>query len=210
MTLHSDTSLIALGAGSNLALDGESDLPASSDHSDDRVRALEAGRRALDDPEAGRRVLACSSLHDNDPVDVPGEQPPYLNACILVEEPGSASELLAACREIERRAGRRSKGDRAPRPLDLDLLCCWTADGRPWDPLEEPGLVLPHPRLGQRRFVLQPLAELVPDRAIAGLPGSVAELLAALPAEPALRPGPVSPCFPWRAEDRESAVDLAD
>ncbi len=108
----------------------------------------------------------------------PGEaQPAYLNAVAELTTRLGPEELLAACLTIERQHGRdRSRGRWAPRTLDLDLI----AYGH--ETLATPGLVLPHPRLAERRFVLQPLADLAPNlRLPPPLDATAAELLARCP-----------------------------
>lgn len=86
-------------------------------------------------------------------------QPCYLNAVVHLETRLRADELLAACHAIERAAGRdRSEGIRwAPRTLDLDILVIGDLVRDAPDP------VVPHPRLGERRFVLQPFADIAPE-----------------------------------------------
>ena len=91
-------------------------------------------------------------------------QPPFVNACIEIETALEPHALLQLMHDIERAHGRdRAKETRwGPRSLDLDLLAY---DDRA---LDERGLTLPHPRLFERAFVLVPLAEIAPDRKIAG------------------------------------------
>jgi 7,8-dihydro-6-hydroxymethylpterin-pyrophosphokinase len=122
--------------------------------------------------------------------------------------------VLDATEAIERKAGRTSKGDLRPRPLDLDLLAAWTVSGdsplriEPLAPLATPRLTLPHPRLATRRFALVPLADVAPDWPVAldlGKPPSTPRtLLAALeragPRDSTdVAGGPASPRFPFRA-----------
>ena len=87
----------------------------------------------------------------------PGRQDPYLNLACSLCTTLPAEDLLRVCQEIERAAGRRPDGHMKPRPLDLDILLY--GDERRGDR----HLTLPHPRLGERGFVLAPLAELAPD-----------------------------------------------
>ncbi len=125
-----------------------------------------------------------SSLWRSTPVDCPPGSPPFINAVVaFVPAPGITSEvLLAATQAIEKKAGRvpRRVVNEA-RPLDLDLIA-WGDERR--DTAE---LVLPHPRAHLRRFVLEPLAELAPDRVLPGRTATVAVLLAGLPPDPGLR-----------------------
>lgn len=88
----------------------------------------------------------------------PGEeQPPYLNAVVALRTTLSPEALLALCQDVERKAGRERGRVWQPRTLDLDLLVYGTETRR------APQLTLPHPRLGERRFVLRPLADLRPN-----------------------------------------------
>lgn len=123
----------------------------------------------------GLRLSALSSVYETDPVG-DADQPRFLNAVAVLEADGSARALLDRALEIERSLGRVRDPDRraGPRTIDLDLLVFGDAV------VDEPGLVLPHPRLGDRRFVLEPLAEAAPALAVPGL-GRAADLLARLP-----------------------------
>lgn len=104
------------------------------------------------------------------------QQPPFVNACIEVETALDPHALLATLHKIEKRFGRDRDQERhwGPRTLDLDLLAY--DDVR----LDKHGLTLPHPRLFERAFVLVPLAEIAPERVIAGT--RVRDALAAVPA----------------------------
>jgi 2-amino-4-hydroxy-6-hydroxymethyldihydropteridine diphosphokinase len=119
-------------------------------------------------------VLAVSSLRETDPVGYL-DQPRFLNGAVEVETTLAARELLALLLEIERRLGRvRGEGPRfGPRTIDLDLLLYGD------ETIGEAGLQVPHPRLAERPFVLEPLAELDPALEIPGA-GPVQALLAGL------------------------------
>jgi 2-amino-4-hydroxy-6-hydroxymethyldihydropteridine diphosphokinase len=120
----------------------------------------------------GVEVVALSSLWETAPVGPPG-QGPYLNAAAALRTALDPRPLLERLLAIERARGRRRSGARdEARSLDLDLLA--------YDSLriEEPGLVVPHPRLAERAFVLEPLCEIAPDLVLPGLGASVAELVA--------------------------------
>lgn len=110
------------------------------------------------------RLLAQSSDYATPPWGVV-DQPPFVNRCIAVETVLAPRALLDRALAVERTLGRdRSREQRwGPRAIDLDLLAY--DDGA----IAEPGLTLPHPRLFERAFVLVPLAEIVPDRIIAGV-----------------------------------------
>lgn len=109
------------------------------------------------------RLLARSSDYRTPPWGV-ADQPAFVNACIAVETAITPRALLARAQAIERALGRERGGERrwGPRPIDIDLLA--------YDDLvvKEPRLELPHPRLLERAFVLVPLAEIAPDKVIAG------------------------------------------
>jgi 2-amino-4-hydroxy-6-hydroxymethyldihydropteridine diphosphokinase len=120
----------------------------------------------------GVDVLAVSELRETDPVGVV-DQPRFLNGAAVVETALSARELLDTLLAIERSLGRK-RGERwGPRAIDLDLLLYGD------DVVAEPGLRVPHPRLHERRFALEPIAELDPELVIPGR-GSVLDALAAL------------------------------
>jgi 2-amino-4-hydroxy-6-hydroxymethyldihydropteridine diphosphokinase len=103
-------------------------------------------------------VVRLSTLKDTDPVGV-ADQPNFLNAVAELSSELPARELLDRLLEIERELGRdRGKEERwGPRTIDLDLLLYGD------EVIDEPGLTLPHPRLAERRFVLEPLHELAPE-----------------------------------------------
>jgi 2-amino-4-hydroxy-6-hydroxymethyldihydropteridine diphosphokinase len=106
-----------------------------------------------------------------------GNQPKFLNAVAEVETPLAARQLLDHLLEVELRLGRERVGAQwGPRTIDLDLLLYGD------ETIDEPGLVVPHPRLPDRDFVLRPLAELVPSLKIPGN-GTVQEALAGLSSE---------------------------
>jgi 2-amino-4-hydroxy-6-hydroxymethyldihydropteridine diphosphokinase len=124
--------------------------------------------------EEGIEVLAVSTLRETDPVGYE-EQPRFLNGAAELATELGPRELLERLLAIERRLGRiRGEGPRfGPRPIDLDLLVYGE------EILNEPGLALPHPRLHERRFALEPLAELDPALEVPGR-GPVQALLAGL------------------------------
>jgi 2-amino-4-hydroxy-6-hydroxymethyldihydropteridine diphosphokinase len=106
-----------------------------------------------------------------------GNQPMFLNAVAELETSLTARQLLDHLLDVERRLGRERIGPRwGPRAIDLDLLLYGD------ETIDEPGLVVPHPRLTERDFVLTPLAELVPTLKIPGS-GTVQDALAGLSSE---------------------------
>ena len=138
----------------------------------DREAALRLAVAAL----AGRgdtAVVAISELRETDPVGYV-DQPQFLNGAVLLETELGARALLDELLEIERELGRVRDGRRdGPRAIDLDLLLYGD------ETIDEPGLTVPHPRLHERRFALEPLADLDPELVVPGR-GSVSQLLAAL------------------------------
>ena len=139
---------------------------------EDPLRQVLDARDALDAlPEL--RLRAFSPLYRN-PALGPGPQPDYVNAVAIVETRLEPLELLAVLQAIESRHGRLREGTRwLPRTLDLDILVYGDRT------IEAEGLRVPHPRMGERAFVLRPLHDLAPDLEVPGL-GSVAALLSAV------------------------------
>jgi 2-amino-4-hydroxy-6-hydroxymethyldihydropteridine diphosphokinase len=129
-----------LGLGSNLG---------------DRLANLQAAADAMQ-TEPGLRVTASSRVWETTPVGGP-PQPDYLNAVIRVETDLSARDLLDVARRIEARLGRVRKERWGARTLDVDIL--FFDEER----IDESDLVVPHPRMAERAFVLLPLLELEPD-----------------------------------------------
>ena len=123
--------------------------------------------------------MRLSSRHDTAPVDVVGEQPTYLNAAVVGRTDRAPHELLRELQQIEADRGRERPYANAPRTLDLDLILVGDVV------LDEPGLVLPHPRFRERRFVLEPLAAVAPDLRDPVSGKTVAELLSAAAADSA-------------------------
>ena len=148
------------------------------------VRAFVGLGANLGDPEAqvrgaltaleairATRLVAASSLYRSTPVGV-GGQPDFINAVAAIETARGARALLADLLGVEARFGRRREFPGAPRTLDLDLLLYGD------QLIDEPGLVVPHPRMHERAFVLAPLAEIAPETVVPGK-GPVSVLLAA-------------------------------
>ncbi len=141
-------------------------------------------RRAVDrlSGTPGVRFLARSSIYETEPVDVPPEfaDRPYLNAVAVFEVSIPLDRWSARCHAVEDELGRVRTGFHHPRTIDIDLL--WF--GR--EIRDEPHLRLPHPQIASRRFVCEPLAEIRPDLRLPGLPGTISDLLSALPVRPAV------------------------
>lgn len=131
--------MVFVGLGSNLG---------------DRSHNIRRALRLLDRPEA--QITQVSSLYETEPVG-PRPQPDYVNAVCRVQTARSAEWIMAACLDVETQMGRVRNERWGARIIDLDLLF----DGD--RVVRSPGLILPHPRIVQRRFVLEPLCELAPD-----------------------------------------------
>jgi 2-amino-4-hydroxy-6-hydroxymethyldihydropteridine diphosphokinase len=144
---------VAVALGSNLG-----DRRSHLDYAASRLRSLLADLRV-------------SSYYETDPVDVPGAQPLFLNAAAVASTDLSAQDLLRALLSIESERGRERPHPGAARTLDLDLILYGSVV------LNEPGLVVPHPRFRERRFVLEPLADIAPDLVDPVTGSTVGELL---------------------------------
>jgi 2-amino-4-hydroxy-6-hydroxymethyldihydropteridine diphosphokinase len=150
-------SLVYIGLGSNLG---------------DRAATIRAALERLD-ADAEIELVAVSSLRETDPVGFE-DQPRFLNGAAALRTELGPRELLDLMLEVERGLGRVREGARyGPRTIDLDLLLYGDAV------VDEPGLTIPHPRLAERVFVLEPLIELDPGLEVPGL-GRVQVLLAGL------------------------------
>ena len=146
----------------------------------DRLRHLQEARaRVVRLP--GVTLLVKSPVYETEPVDVgPAyRDQPFLNAVLIVAGDCASDALSDALHGIETEMGRVRSADRnAPRPIDLDLLYAGT------QMLATTRLTLPHPRWDQRRFVVQPLADVRPDLVLPGQARTVSAILFALPPKP--------------------------
>jgi len=106
-------------------------------------------------------VLACSSVYETEPVGEILDQRDFYNAAVEIQTDLQPRELLALCKDVEQKLGRTAGGPRhGPRPIDVDLLLLGDTV------LSDEALVLPHPEVASRRFVLEPLLELDSDLAL--------------------------------------------
>jgi 2-amino-4-hydroxy-6-hydroxymethyldihydropteridine diphosphokinase len=158
-----ESKLIYLSLGSNLG---------------DRAANLERAIEALSG--IGVRVLRRSSIYETEPVDFLA-QPWFLNCVVEAETSLVPRQLLEGLQAIERKLGSKKLVPRGPRIIDLDIIFYEAAV------IREAGMMIPHPRLAERRFVLVPLAELAPAFPHPVLRKTAAELLAAAQDRSAVR-----------------------
>ena len=145
----------------------------------DRLAHLVQGRNLLLSLHEAPAPAALSRVYQTEPVDCPPGSAPFLNAVVEIHTSLTPENLLRQLTRLESALGRpATRGRNAPRALDLDILYCGELI------VETPSLVLPHPRLTARRFVLQPLADVRPDFVLPGEKHHVRQLLATLPAIP--------------------------
>lgn len=140
----------------------------------DRRATLDAAVRRLR-AEPGLRVLAVSGYYETAPVDCPPASGDYLNAAAAVETDRDPHDLLKLLQHIERQFGRVRTGVNSPRTLDLDILLSGDRV------IDSPDLVVPHPRLHERLFVLVPLSEIAPGVPHPVLGKGIGELANAVP-----------------------------
>lgn len=117
------------------------------------------------------KTLTVSETMETKPVDVAGDQPDFLNAVVVGMTALSSRELLERLLAIEAERGRQRPFPGAARTLDLDLILFGDRI------IDEPGLIVPHPRFRERRFVLEPLSQIVPEMVDPVTGQSVKELL---------------------------------
>ncbi len=134
------TRLAYLGLGSNVG---------------DRLAHLQQAVDAIA-AEPGIEAVDVSAVYETDPVGGP-PQPDYLNAVVAAETQLSARALLDLAHRLERDAGRERSERFGPRTLDVDVLLVGE------ESVDEPDLVVPHPRMSERSFVLAPLRDVAPD-----------------------------------------------
>ena len=120
------------------------------------------------------KVIAVSSFYETEPVEFT-EQPWFLNCALSLETPLQPAQLMSGLLGIEREMGRERGRHKGPRLIDLDILLFGDAV------MKTPDLTIPHQAMAERRFVLEPLAEIAPELRHPGLHKTVRELLSELP-----------------------------
>ncbi len=170
-------------------------LGLGSNQGDRAALLMEALSRL--DATAGIRIVALSSLYATAPVG-PQDQPEFLNLAAEVSTSLSPAELLAACLGIEAALGRVRAGRWGPRTIDIDVLLYGALQ------VAEAGLELPHPRMRERAFVLQPLAEIAGGRPLGDR--TIAEWAAAV-GDAGVRKAAGPPAWPARDDARRQSLD---
>jgi 2-amino-4-hydroxy-6-hydroxymethyldihydropteridine diphosphokinase len=125
-------------------------------------------------------VVAVSSFYETEPVELTA-QPWFLNCAVALDTEKMPKQLLAGVLEIEQGMGRKRLQKKGPRTIDIDILLFGTSI------VETQGLTIPHPALHERRFVLEPLAEIAPEVRHPVFKRTVREMRDALPAGQAVR-----------------------
>ena len=119
-------------------------------------------------------VIVVSSFYETEPVDVPA-QPWFLNCAVKFETEKMPRQLMSAILSLEQSMGRQRRQSKGPRTIDIDVLLFGSSV------IELPSLTVPHPRMHQRRFVLEPLAEIAPEARHPVFKRTMRELRDALP-----------------------------
>lgn len=138
---------------------------------EDRLFHLRSARDLLLTLHDSGGPFLCSAIYETHPVDCPDGSPPFLNAAIELSSSIPPLDILANLHTMERQLGRPAHHSfHAPRTIDLDLLYCDNVK------ISHETLILPHPRIHQRLFVLSPLGDICPERVLANQHVTVREL----------------------------------
>ena len=141
-------------------------------------------REAIARLEALGHVVAASSFYETEPVEFT-DQAWFLNCAAALETTKTPAQLMAALLTIEREMGRQRTQKKGPRTIDIDILFFGDTV------MDSPELIIPHPAMQQRRFVLEPLAEIAAEARHPVLGKTIRELLAELPAGQTVRKIPI-------------------
>jgi 2-amino-4-hydroxy-6-hydroxymethyldihydropteridine diphosphokinase len=125
-------------------------------------------------------VVAVSAFYETEPVEFTA-QPWFVNCAVALNTEKTPQELLAGILDIEQKLGRRRGQKKGPRIIDIDILLCGDAI------VDDSGLTIPHPAMHERRFVLEPLAQIAPDVRHPVFKRTIKELRDALPPGQAVR-----------------------
>ena len=136
--------------------------------------------KAIDRMGTLGKVVAVSSFYETEPVEF-AAQPWFLNCAVELDTEKMPKQLLASILDIEKEMGRRRVQKKGPRTLDIDILLFGNSI------IQTKGLTIPHPAMHQRRFVLEPLAEIAPEARHPVFKRTVRELRDALPPGQAVR-----------------------
>ena len=131
-------------------------------------------RTAIEKLAGTGQVVASSSLYETEPVEVTA-QPWFLNCAVKLDTEKMPRQLISAILNLEQEMGRHRKQQKGPRTIDIDILLFGSSI------IEIPSLTIPHPKLHERRFVLEPLAEIAPDARHPVFKRAIRELRDALP-----------------------------
>ncbi len=143
----------------------------------DRMANIKA---ALDRLQKVGEVVDVSSIYETEPVEL-SAQPWFLNCAVRLDTEKMPKQLLAAILKIEQSMGRRRQRKKGPRTIDIDILLFGSSV------IDVEGLTVPHPAMHERRFVLEPLAEIAPEVRHPVIGRTVRELLNNLPAGQSVR-----------------------
>jgi len=135
---------------------------------------------AIEQLRQHEQVVAVSSFYETEPVEFT-DQPWFVNCVVKIETQRTAQELLQEILSIEQNMGRHRLQPKGPRNIDIDILLMEDTI------LDTPEVTIPHPAMAQRRFVLEPLAEIAPGAMHPALKKTAAELLDALPGGQSVR-----------------------
>jgi 2-amino-4-hydroxy-6-hydroxymethyldihydropteridine diphosphokinase len=144
----------------------------------DRAAQLRQAREQIAAPDL--RIVRASSIYETAPRDIE-DQPWFLNQVIECETDLFPRQLLARLKQIERAMGRKKRVAKGPREIDLDILLYGDSV------VKAPELEVPHPRMAERRFVLEPLAEIAPEKRHPGTRKTVREMLQKVMDQPVKR-----------------------